>query len=81
VWPSVQDPEATAKVLDLDGWFETGDLGWLAPATKAWAARNCQDVLVMEGRSKDTIVMSTGKSAKPGLSYGTFCAGEPLRFF
>lgn len=48
-------------MVDAEGWFDTGDLGWLAPASRSWAARNCRDVLVLEGRSKDTIVMSTGE--------------------
>ncbi|GAQ91218.1 Acyl-ACP Synthetase [Klebsormidium nitens] len=61
----LKDPEATARVVDPEGWFDTGDLGWLAPASRSWAARNCRDVLVLEGRSKDTIVMSTGENVEP----------------
>jgi long-chain acyl-CoA synthetase len=49
-------PEATAKVLDADGWFDTGDLGRLL-------ADGC---LVLTGRAKDTIVLSSGENIEPG---------------
>ncbi len=49
-------PEATAKVLDKDGWFDTGDLGMLLP----------DGSLVLTGRSKDTIVLSNGENIEPG---------------
>lgn len=50
-----QNPEATAKVLDRDGWFNTGDLGWLTPDQN----------LVLTGRAKDTIVLSNGENIEP----------------
>ncbi|ABW30516.1 AMP-dependent synthetase/ligase [Acaryochloris marina] len=50
-----QNPEATAKVIDQEGWFDTGDLGWLTPT---------QD-LVLTGRAKDTIVLSNGENIEP----------------
>ena len=50
-----QQPDATAKVIDPEGWFDTGDLGWL---TKT------QD-LVLTGRAKDTIVLSNGENIEP----------------
>jgi long-chain acyl-CoA synthetase len=48
-------PEATAKVLDAEGWFDSGDLGWVTP----------QNDLVITGRAKDTIVLSNGENIEP----------------
>src|SRR5690606_938976 len=44
------NPEATRKVLKEDGWFATGDLGRITG----------QGNLVITGRAKDTIVLSSG---------------------
>ena len=49
-------PEATAKVLDAEGWFDTGDLGLLL----------ADGSLVLTGRAKDTIVLSNGENIEPG---------------
>ena len=49
------NPEATAKVLTPDGWFNTEDLGWLTPAGD----------LVLTGRAKDTIVLLNGENIEP----------------
>ena len=49
-------PEATAQVLSADGWFDTGDLGQLLP----------DGSLVLTGRAKDTIVLSSGENIEPG---------------
>jgi long-chain acyl-CoA synthetase len=49
-------PEATAKVLDGEGWFDTGDLGHLM----------ADGTLVLTGRAKDTIVLSSGENIEPG---------------
>ncbi len=49
-------PEATARVLDGEGWFDTGDLGRLLP----------DGCLVLTGRAKDTIVLSSGENIEPG---------------
>ena len=49
-------PEATAKVLDGEGWFDTGDLGQLLP----------DGSLLLTGRAKDTIVLSSGENIEPG---------------
>ena len=49
-------PEATARVLDADGWFDTGDLGCLL----------ADGSLVLSGRAKDTIVLSSGENIEPG---------------
>ncbi|MFM1841373.1 MAG: Long-chain-fatty-acid--CoA ligase, partial [Cyanobacteriota bacterium] len=48
-------PEATAKVLDPEGWFDSGDLGWVTP----------QNDLIITGRAKDTIVLSNGENIEP----------------
>ncbi|MEN9239642.1 MAG: AMP-binding protein, partial [Thermostichales cyanobacterium SZTDM-1c_bins_54] len=50
-----QNPEATAKVMDAQGWFNTGDLGWLTPDGQ----------LVITGRAKDTIVLRNGENIEP----------------
>ena len=50
-----KDEEATRKVFTEDGYFITGDLGWL---TK-------QNNLVLVGRLKETIVLSSGENVEP----------------
>ena len=49
-------PEASAKVLSSDGWFDTGDLGMLLP----------DGSVALTGRAKDTIVLSSGENIEPG---------------
>ncbi|NRB09729.1 MAG: long-chain fatty acid--CoA ligase [Richelia sp.] len=50
-----QNPEATAKAIDPEGWFDSGDLGWLT----------AKNDLVLTGRAKDTIVLSNGENIEP----------------
>jgi len=51
-----KNPEATAKAIDNWGWFDTGDLGRINPATGD---------LILTGRAKDTIVLSNGENIEP----------------
>ncbi|NEO84504.1 MAG: AMP-binding protein [Spirulina sp. SIO3F2] len=48
-------PEATAKAIDAEGWFDSGDIGLLTHG----------DNLVITGRAKDTIVLSNGENIEP----------------
>jgi long-chain acyl-CoA synthetase len=50
-----KNPEATAKAIDSEGWFDSGDLGLLTP----------QNDLVLTGRAKDTIVLTNGENIEP----------------
>ncbi len=50
-----RNPEATAKAIDAEGWFNSGDLGMLTP----------QGDLTITGRAKDTIVLSNGENIEP----------------
>lgn len=49
------NPEATRKAIDPEGWFDSGDLGWV---TK-------HNDLVLTGRAKDTIVLTNGENIEP----------------
>ncbi len=50
------DPIATAEVMDKDGWFHSGDLGTIDPAT------GC---LTIKGRLKSVIVLESGRKVFP----------------
>jgi long-chain acyl-CoA synthetase len=50
-----KNPSATAKAIDEEGWFDSGDLGWVTPSND----------LVITGRAKDTIVLSNGENIEP----------------
>lgn len=49
------NPEATKKAIDSEGWFDTGDIGWLTPDNQ----------IVLTGRAKDTIVLTNGENIEP----------------
>ncbi len=50
-----KDEAATKAVISEDGWFNTGDLGWLT----------FDNNLVLVGRLKETIVLSSGENVEP----------------
>ncbi|KAG2544547.1 hypothetical protein PVAP13_9KG010200 [Panicum virgatum] len=60
-----KNPSTTNEALDQEGWFNTGDIGWIAPRHAIGPSRKCGGMLVLEGRAKDTIVLSTGENVEP----------------
>ncbi|MBR2526304.1 AMP-binding protein [bacterium] len=50
-----KDENATKEVFSEDGWFNTGDIGWLT----------ADNNLVLVGRLKETIVLSNGENVEP----------------
>ncbi|MDC7233056.1 MAG: AMP-binding protein [Spirochaetales bacterium] len=50
-----KNPEATAAVLDSEGWMNTGDL----------AVRSENGEIIIVGRAKDTIVLMGGENVEP----------------
>ncbi|KAJ1693316.1 hypothetical protein LUZ63_010014 [Rhynchospora breviuscula] len=56
---------ATEAAVDKDGWFNTGDVGWIVPKHTMGRSRKAGGMIVVVGRVKDTIVLSTGKNVDP----------------
>ena len=50
-----KDPEATAEVIDADGWFHTGDL----------AREDEQGYYFLTGRKKNLIILGSGENVSP----------------
>jgi long-chain acyl-CoA synthetase len=58
-----------------DGWFDTGDLGWIVPSDSKMAG-----CLVLTGRAKDTIVLSSGENVEPQPIEDAICASPYIKF-
>ena len=50
-----KDPEATAEVIDEDGWFHTGDL----------ARQDAEGYVFLTGRKKNLIILDSGENVSP----------------
>ena len=50
-----REPERTAKVLDADGWYHTGDIGYVDDEGYVW----------FTGRASRTIILDSGKKIAP----------------
>jgi long-chain acyl-CoA synthetase len=50
-----KDEDLTRRAIDADGWFDTGDLGWMTEFGD----------LCFAGRAKETIVLSGGENVEP----------------
>ena len=50
-----KNPEATAAVMTEDGWFKTGDIGYM----------DKEDYIYITGRKKNVIIASNGKNVFP----------------
>jgi long-chain acyl-CoA synthetase len=61
-----RDPERTAKAIDAEGWFDTGDLGLLSQRRE----------LAIRGRAKDTIVLRGGENVEPAPIEARLCESD-----
>lgn len=57
-------PDLTAKVIDEDGWLNTGDIGLLT----------LDDEIKITGRAKDTIVLLDGENIEPAIIESALCS-------
>jgi long-chain acyl-CoA synthetase len=64
-----QNPEATAAVIDGDGWYHTGDLGEMST----------DGFLTMRGRKKDMLALPDGQKVYPEDVEAVLATDERLR--
>ncbi|XP_075516398.1 putative acyl-activating enzyme 16, chloroplastic isoform X2 [Primulina tabacum] len=60
-----KNPLATKQAIDENGWLDTGDIGWICPPHSRGRSRKAAGAIVLTGRAKDTIVLSSGENVEP----------------
>ncbi|XP_073275281.1 long-chain-fatty-acid--[acyl-carrier-protein] ligase AEE15, chloroplastic-like [Primulina huaijiensis] len=60
-----KNPLATKQAIDENGWLDTGDIGWICPPHSRGRSRKAAGAIVLAGRAKDTIVLSSGENVEP----------------
>jgi fatty-acyl-CoA synthase len=63
-----RDPEATARAIDADGWFHTGDAGILRPDGHLRFVGRYKDMIKVGGENVDPTEVESYLSAYPGVS-------------
>ena len=69
------DPQATAEVLDADGWLDTGDIGYRRGRNLVVTARS-KDVIIVNGRNIWPQDLEQLAESCPGVRTGTTTAFE-----
>ncbi len=69
------DPQATAEVLDKDGWLDTGDIGYRRGRSLVVTARS-KDVIIVDGRNIWPQDLEQLAESCPGVRTGTTTAFE-----
>lgn len=69
------DPDATAEVLDKDGWLDTGDIGYRRGRNLVVTARS-KDVIIINGRNIWPQDLEQLAESCPGVRTGTTTAFE-----
>ena len=81
-----KDPVATGRAIDAEGWFDTGDLGYVVPRDPAagphkgpGAGPPTAGCIALVGRAKDTIVLSNGENVEPQALEGAILTKAVVR--
>jgi long-chain acyl-CoA synthetase len=69
--------DATTAAFVEGGWFNTGDLGYRAPAGVEGSV--AAGHLVLTGRAKDTIVLISGKNIEPSPIEDAICTSPYIK--
>jgi fatty-acyl-CoA synthase len=67
------EPEATARVLDAEGWLDTGDLGYMVEGEVVITGRS-KDLIIVNGRNIWPQDVEWAVEAMPGLRRGDVAA-------
>ncbi|MFO1057054.1 MAG: fatty acyl-AMP ligase, partial [Dongiaceae bacterium] len=67
------EPEATARVLDAEGWLDTGDLGYMVEGEVVITGRS-KDLIIVNGRNIWPQDIEWAVEAMPGLRRGDVAA-------
>ena len=74
-----RNPGATAAAFPVGGgWLDTGDVGWRAPT--GVPGSRMAGCVVLSGRAKDTIVLSSGENVEPQPIEDAICSSPLVKF-
>jgi fatty-acyl-CoA synthase len=75
-----KDPEATAKAIDPDGWFHTGDLGFLDAEGRLVFAGRLKDMLKVGGENVAAVEVEDYLARHPAVNMAQVVAAPDARY-